>query len=82
MSLYFILNTDDYKGEQKQIGDIMQVFTNVLYKSTGLSLGTYVGPTSEELSNFSQHKIWNMLQKKCCGKILLMKKRLTRCLNI
>lgn len=52
MSLYFILNTDDYKGEQKQIGDIMQVFTNALYKSTGLSLGTYVGPTSEELSNF------------------------------
>lgn len=52
MALYYILNTDDYKGEKNQIGDIMQAFTNVLYKCTGLSLGTYMGPTTEELSAY------------------------------
>jgi len=52
MSLFYILNTEDYCGEQFQIGDIMQGFTNALYKATGLSLGTYMGPTTEELSAY------------------------------
>lgn len=56
MSLYYILNTDDYTGDISQIGEIMNIFEKRLYKQTGLRLGTYVGPSSEELSKYFKLK--------------------------
>lgn len=56
MSLYYILIEDEYEGEKSQIGDIMEQVNNALYRSTKLKLGTYVGPTSEELSTYLEHQ--------------------------
>lgn len=56
MGLYYILIEDEYEGEKSQIGDIMEQVNNVLYRSTKLKLGTYVGPTSEELAKYFAHQ--------------------------
>lgn len=56
MSLYYILMEDEYEGEQSQIGDIMQQVNSALYRATKLKLGTYTGPTSEELSRYFSHQ--------------------------
>lgn len=56
MSLYYILIEDEYEGEKSQIGDIMQQVNSALYRSTKLKLGTYMGPTAEELSQYFAHQ--------------------------
>jgi Cdc6-like AAA superfamily ATPase len=43
MSIFYILNTDEYKFEEKQIGGIISAFGNSLYNLTGLKLCNYYG---------------------------------------
>jgi hypothetical protein len=52
MSLYYVLNEDEYKGNKYEIGDIMLRFIQELYKETGLSLNPYYGLTSEDAINY------------------------------
>ena len=56
MSLYYILMEDEYEGERSQIGNIMEQVNDTLYKATKLKLGTYRGPTSEELSTYLENQ--------------------------
>lgn len=56
MSSYYILVEDEYEGEKSQIGDIMQQVNNALYGATKLKLGIYMGPTSEETSQYFAHQ--------------------------
>lgn len=80
MSLYYILDTENYKGIESEIGNIMQAFSMVLYEQTGLSLRIYMGPTSEEISSFFENQrmqyvteevLWkNLGDEEKVGKIL------------
>lgn len=80
MSLYYILNTENYKGIESEIGNIVQAFSKALFEQTGLSLGIYAGPTSEEISEFFKNQgmqylteevLWkNLNDEEKIGKIL------------
>lgn len=52
MTLYYILNTEQYKGETFKIGEIMEEFTNDLRKKTGLSLNNYFGFHEEDMTTY------------------------------
>ena len=52
MALYFILDTEQYKGETSEIGEIMDAFTDSLRKTTGLSLNVYCGLHEEDMTTY------------------------------
>lgn len=56
MSLYYVLNEENYKGKREEIGNIMLSFAQKLYNETGLSLELYVGPTKEKINHFYKHQ--------------------------
>lgn len=56
MSLFYILNYDNYRGDMFDIGDVMDQFSDDLYQKTGLCLDIYAGITSEEMSRYLQIK--------------------------
>jgi hypothetical protein len=52
LSLLYIPIEEGYKGKKEDIGDIMTAFNNILVEKTGLLLGIYMGPTSDEITSF------------------------------
>lgn len=64
MSLYYMLNEDDYEGNREEIGSIMLKFVQQLYKETGLNLNQYAGPTTEEINkHFNNGNVELLLEK-------------------
>lgn len=55
MSLYYRLDESDYKFKEESIEDIMSVFSEILYKETGLNLGIYAGPLEEEIRKLDKN---------------------------
>ena len=51
MSLYFKLETGEYKGEEYKIGDIMMQFNKELHDLTGVDLCLCTAPIDEVLKN-------------------------------
>ncbi len=54
MALYYILNTEQYKGDTSKIGEIMDSFTDSLRKKKGLSLNVYCGLPEEGMPTYDE----------------------------
>ena len=57
MSLYFKLETGEYKGEECKIGDIMMQFNKALHDLTGLDLCLCNAPIDEALKQEVMNKV-------------------------
>ena len=80
MSLYFKLETGEYKGEECKIGDIMMQFNKALHDLTGLDLCLCNAPIDEALKQYyydnnlapvNEEILWkNMNDDEKCTKIM------------
>lgn len=68
MSLYYVLETEDYRGEVSCIGSIMEEVSETLLKNTGLKLSLYCGEINGNITDNNEPEIIHeeLLYKNMC----------------